>query len=84
MLGCTTDMTTLSQDYYKPVSEMKDKELWMSTLMEGSRQVVRGQQNLFVVWVSVLLQTQPLQGTLGCHVCTSEDGAEVQTITTTR
>ena len=30
-------METLSQDYYKPVSEMKDKELWMSTLTEGSR-----------------------------------------------
>ena len=37
MLGCTTDMETLPQDYYKPVSEMKDKELWMSTLTEGSR-----------------------------------------------
>ena len=49
-----------------------------------SSQVVRGQQNLFVVWVPVLLQTQPLQGTLGCHVCTSEDGEEVQTIGTTR
>ena len=36
VLGCT-DMETLPQDYYKPVSEMKDKELWMSTLTEGSR-----------------------------------------------
>ena len=36
-MGCTTDMETLFQDYYKPVSEMKDKELWMSTLTEGSR-----------------------------------------------
>jgi hypothetical protein len=37
VLGCTTDMETLFQDYYKPVSEMKDKELCMSTLTEGSR-----------------------------------------------
>ena len=43
-----------------------------------SSQVVWGQQNLFVVWVPVLLQTQPLQGTLGCHVCTSEDGTEAK------
>ena len=37
VLGCTTDMENLPQDYYKPVSEMKDKELWMSTLTEDSR-----------------------------------------------
>ena len=37
MVGWTTEMETLSQDFYKPVSELDDKELWMSTLTEGSR-----------------------------------------------
>ena len=37
MVGCTTDIQNLPQDYYKPVSEMKNKELCMSTLTEGSR-----------------------------------------------
>ncbi len=27
----------MPQDYYKPVSEMKDKELWMISLTEDSR-----------------------------------------------
>ena len=30
-------METLPQDYYKPVSELNDKELWMSTLTEDSQ-----------------------------------------------
>ena len=37
MVGFTTDIQTLPQDYYKPVSEMKDKEVCMSTLTEVSR-----------------------------------------------
>ena len=85
MVGYTTDMETLPQDYYKPVSEMKDKELWMSTLTEDSRPKSFGDNKIcLIVWVPVLLQTQPLQGTLWCHVYTSEDGVEVQTIDTTR
>ncbi len=74
------DLAPGGQDYYKPVSELNDKELCMSTLTEGSRlPSLRGQQNLFVVWDTVLLQTHPQQGTLGCHVCSSEDGTEVET-----
>ena len=46
---------------------------WQRTLDEYSNgrqspQVVRGQKNLFVVWDTVLLQTQPQERTLGCHV----------------
>ena len=37
MVSYTTEMETLPQDYYKPVSEMKDNELCMSTLTEDSR-----------------------------------------------
>ncbi len=37
VVGFTTEMETLSQDYYKPVSELKDKELFLSTLTEDSR-----------------------------------------------
>ena len=37
MVGCTTEVETLPQDYYIPVSELNDKELCISTLTEGSR-----------------------------------------------
>ena len=84
MVGCTTDMETLSQDYYKPVSEMKDKEFWMSTLTEGSRPKSSGDNKICCCVGSSITSDTPVAGTLGCHLCTSEVGAEVQTISTTR